>query len=210
MLKRTVLHTILMMVLIGSPMTGAGPARDALMRFFDQTQTLDARFVQVVYDERGRPVQKATGRVTLSRPGQVRWEYLSPDPQLILVDGRHLWIYDEALEQVTVKPVKEALGTAPIMLLTEARGLTDEYSISERDANTVELRPRVKDSEFVRIDFGFRDGRVEQMVLHDQFGQRTLVRFEDARVNEALPPETFRFTVPPEVDVIGNPGATSD
>jgi len=199
---------LLLMGLLWSATVLAGSGRDALLGFFEHTRTLEAGLSQTVYDDKGKPLQHATGRVALQRPGRVRWEYLSPDPQLLLIDGRRLWIYDKELAQVTVKPVREALATAPIVLLTEASGIEDEFEITDRGRQGglkwVELRPRVQDSEFERIDFAFEGDKVAQMVLFDQFGQRTAIRFTDERINIELPAETFRFEVPAGVDVIGD------
>lgn len=199
---------LLLMALLWSSAALAGTGREALLGFFEHTRTLEAGFRQTVYDDKGRAVQEAAGRMALQRPGRVRWEYLSPDPQLLLVDGRRLWIYDKDLAQVMVKPVREALATAPIVLLTEASGIEDEFEITEGarqgGLEWVSLRPRVQDSEFERIDFALDGDRVAQMVLFDHFGQRTVIRFTDERVNADLPADTFRFEVPEGVDVIGN------
>ncbi len=185
----------------------ADEADERLRAFFTEVTTLDARFYQEVFDENEQSVQKSSGFVKLSRPGRFRWEYDWPSPQLILADGELLWIYDEELAQATVKPIAEALGAAPIVLLTELRPLQEEFQIkalAEQDGLAwLALLPKVQDTEFTRIEIGMQAQVVRQMALYDQFGQKTVIRFEDLKTGITIPPADFRFDVPEGVDVIG-------
>ena len=198
---------VLMFLISCSLLVQANEARDRLNAFFTEIKTLDARFYQEVFDENGQSVQKSSGTIKLSRPGKFSWKYDRPSPQLILADGQRLWIYDEELAQATVKPMQDALGAAPIVLLTELRPLQEEFQINELTRQNgltwLALLPKVQDTEFNRIEIGMQGELVRQMDLHDQFGQKTVIRFEDMKTNLALSPSDFRFDVPEGVDVIG-------
>ena len=178
-----------------------------LERFFAEFQSLEARFSQEIFDDQGESLQRSTGDVQLSRPGRFRWQYGKPFEQLILADGKKLWIYDKELEQVSVKPLSEALGNAPIMLLVEGRPLEEEFVIEDigvsQGLNWVELQPKVRDTEFNTVQLGFDQASVREMILHDQFGQRTVIKFDDVETNPSFSDETFRFDIPPGADVIG-------
>ncbi len=187
-----------------------GPDRTAvtrLDRFFDEVNTLAGRFTQEVIDEQGKSIQRGAGRVWLARPGRFRWEYEKPYPQLILADGQRLWLYDQELEQVTVKPQREALGAAPIALLDRRGDLDEQFVIhgaERRDGlEWVTLEPRVKDTEFLRVRLGLEGAVVRRMELLDQFGQTTRIAFSHLRVNAPIDPQRFRFEPPPGVDVLG-------
>ncbi len=185
----------------------AEQARERLNQFFTEVTSLDAEFIQEVFDEKGESMQKSSGTVRLLRPGRFRWEYLEPTPQLILADGRNLWIYDIELEQATVKPLRDALGAAPIMLLSEKRPLEEDFIIHKftqhGNLDWVEAVPRKQDIEFQRIEFGLKGRDVTQLVLHDQFGQKTVIQFVELTTNLNLEPYEFRLDLPPGVDVIG-------
>ena len=45
----------------------------------------------------------SAGQVWLRRPQLFRWEYGGDFPEVVVADGKNIWIYDEMLEQVTVK-----------------------------------------------------------------------------------------------------------
>lgn len=186
----------------------AGAGEDSrLDRFFGEVRTLQAVFTQEVRNERGSLLQRSSGDVALMRPGRFRWEYREPFPQLILADGERLWLYDEELEQVTVKPQGEALGAAPIALLDRRGTLEDQFTIGEpqrRDGlEWVVLVPKVRDTEFTRVEFGLDDEGIRRMRLLDQFGQTTVIDFDDLRTNPPLDSSLFRFEVPEGVDVMG-------
>lgn len=184
----------------------ASEARDRLDHFFNKIVSLDGLFTQEVLDEQGHQVQMASGSIKLLRPGRFVWDYEKPFKQLIIADGQFLWIYDSELEQATVKSIDKALGTAPIMLLSEIRSVDEDFIVIEEPPadglEWVELQPKVKDTDFLRIRFGLNKEGIARMVLFDQFGQRTIIRFEKMKFNTTLAPSAFRFKVPPGVDVI--------
>lgn len=189
---------------VGATLAQSAPER--LEHFSSEVRTLDAKFTQRVFGEDGQLVQESSGSVQLARPGRFRWEYEKPDEQLILADGENLWIYDAELEQATVKTIESALGAAPIMLLTGQRPLEEQFKIelAAADGNLqwVELVPRVEDAEFNRIKLGLDDAGVKGMILHDQFGQRTVIRLHDVHTNVAIDSARFRFDPPEGTDVI--------
>ena len=200
------LITVLILVLALTP-AHAKEARKRLDSFFTNVVTLDGRFSQVVVDERGEVIQESSGKVKLLRPGRFRWDYEKPFKQLIVSDGQYLWIYDSELAQATVKELGEALGTAPIMLLSEPRSLEEDFIMYDggpaEGLEWVELQPKVADTDFKRIRFGLDQRGVQRMVLFDQFGQQTIIRFQGVKFNTEIPASAFRFDVPPGVDVIG-------
>ncbi|MDQ3268888.1 MAG: outer membrane lipoprotein chaperone LolA, partial [Pseudomonadota bacterium] len=84
--------------------TAMAGARDELNAFTKGLKGLDGQFTQQVFDANGKLKETASGQLALSAPRLFRWEYVKPYPQLIVADGRKVWIYDEDLEQVTVRP----------------------------------------------------------------------------------------------------------
>jgi outer membrane lipoprotein carrier protein len=100
------------------------------------------------------------------------------------------------------------LAGAPIALLSEPRPLEESFRIEvvgERAGlNWVELTPHDRDADFTRILIGMDGSRIGMMVLYDQFGQQTRIRFSDMRLNPGFPSRIFRFEAPEGVDVIRN------
>ncbi len=180
---------------------------EMLNSFMRKAKTLEATFTQEVLSEKGMIVQTSYGKFYLSRPGKFRWVYESPTPQEIISDGKKLWVYDKDLEQVTVKPLRQALGNSPAAILTQQHDFTKDYLVLEKSPREglqwVDLRPKRKDSEFKRILIGLdRDG-IQAMDLYDHLGQITMIRFQKSAYNVAVSPKYFRFKPPAGADVIG-------
>lgn len=178
----------------------------ALARFFDGVQTLQAGFTQTQTDERGETLGESAGTMTLARPGRFRWEYQSPAPQLIVTDGSKLWLYDRDLKQVTVRPAAEALQGTPAALLSQQQTLTDSFRIAdvgfEAGARRLRLTPKAKDGDFQSVDLWLQAGTPVRMLFKDQLGGATDIRFSGVRSNGRVDAAQFRFQPPAGVEVI--------
>lgn len=191
-----------------------GTAREQLDVFSDGLTTLHARFTQVVVSSDSTVQDRSEGEVWLSRPNLFRWSYGGDYPERVVADGRHIWIHDEMLEQVTVKDMTASELESPLVLLTEPGRLEEQFEVREAgatdDAALLELRARNPEYEFERILLGLHNDSLVLMILEDAFGLRTEIRFSDAQRNPELDDALFRFELPEGVDVIGDlPGASN-
>lgn len=185
----------------------ASPAEARLDRYLGGVTTLRAEFRQEVVDAEGRVRDRAAGTLTLQKPGRFRWDYRDPAGQLLVCDGTQVWLYDEDLAQVTVRPVSQTLTTTPAMLLT-GQGRVGEAFVVADDADAdgldwILLEPRAQDTDFRRVRLALRDGELVRMELTDRLGQVTAIDFSRIERNPAVPASLFRFDPPPGVDVVG-------
>ena len=187
--------------------TMAADAEQRLEAALKKMDNLSAEFKQTLLDEDKNIVQQSRGTLALQRPGKFAWIYAEPFEQRIIADGSELWIYDVALDQVTVKPMDEGISNAPIMILMKESDVTQQFKVSEVGQRKylywIELEPLASDLEFQRIFIGLEDGRVRAMELQDQFGQSTQIVFDNLRLGVVHNPATFKFVPPDGVDVYG-------
>jgi outer membrane lipoprotein carrier protein len=180
---------------------------DALHKFIATTSSAQGDFVQKVYNRKHKLTQEASGTLAFLRPGRFRWTYAKPYAQVIVGDGSKVWIYDEDLNQVTVRPLDRALGSTPAALLAGSGEIERAFTLidqGEKDGlEWVEAQPRDKNSNFESIRMGFGPGGLETMELADSFGQTTVLTFTDLRRNPKLDPSLFKFVPPKGADVIG-------
>lgn len=199
---------LLSVVLLGISLLAHAGAIDSLRTFVRETHSARAQFSQVVLDRGGQTRQQASGTMEFSRPGKFRWTYAKPYEQLIVGDGVKLWVYDKELEQVTVKKLGEALGSSPAALLAGDNEIEKFFSLSDagnRDGlDWLEAVPKSKDTTFEFIRMGFAGSTLKVMELKDNFGQRTVIRFDKLERNPRLGPDQFKFTPPKGADVIGD------
>jgi outer membrane lipoprotein carrier protein len=182
-------------------------ARAQLDRFSDGLETLHATFEQQVIGSDGEATDRSSGEVWLSRPHLFRWEYGGEFPELVVADGRNIWIYDEQLEQVTVKDQGQAVVDSPLTLLTDPGRLDRQFEVTEAGESDqwqlLELRPKDSNADFERILLGLRDDSLQLMVMEDTFGLRTEITFGAVQRNPKLDSGLFKFEPPESADVIG-------
>ncbi len=172
------------------------------------THSARADFTQKVYDRNGALVQQSSGHFVFVRPGRFRWVYAKPYPQLIVGDGTRVWIYDQDLNQVTVRRMAKALGSTPAALLAGDAEVEQAFVLSDAgDKDGLEwlqAEPRDTEAGFDRIRIGFGAGGIEAMELVDHFGQRTELRFTDLQRNVRVDAGVFHFVPPKGADVLGS------
>jgi len=189
----------------------AGPAEAAvpseLREFFAGIDTIRGEFRQVLFDARGRAVERSFGEFAILKPGRFRWHYTEPYEQLIVADGENIWLYDVDFEQVTVREQTDSLSQSPAMLLGGDADALDAFrylgSYSRGGRDWLRLEPVAPESDFRAVDLSFTGGELELMELTDALGQVTRIEFTELVLNESLEDALFTFTPPPGVDVIG-------
>ncbi len=179
----------------------------SLDNFFAQTRNFSASFSQTQFDADQKLMQKSSGNIQVQRPNKFRLQYLKPYKQLYVADGAKLWSYDEDLEQIIVKPQTEVLANSPAMILSNVKILRDHYQVShqgqEQGMDWYKLTPLQSDAGFESVFLAFKNNSLKIMEMLDSFGQTTRLEFTDMKVNTPLADETFRFTPPKGVDIIG-------
>ena len=169
--------------------------------------SLRAGFIQTVFDEDGLQIDESKGTVAFRRPYRFRWDYETPEPQIIVADGTHVWWHDVELEQVTVRPVVSALAGTPAELLAgPRRRVDDHFRVSALpavgDIDWFELVPLAPDSVFRAIRVGLQGAELRRVEMDDSFGQTTRIDFFDIEHNPRLRDALFRFEPPSGTDVI--------
>lgn len=190
----------LLLALLAGPLAAADA--DALDRFYTDTRTLTGRFTQTVRDASGAVTEQSQGSFAIERPGRFRWDYEAPYEQTIVADGRELWVYEPDLDQATVRPIDEQTADAPGLLLSGARFPRELFEVSTQADGWLLLTPRRKDSGLGSVRLKLAAGSVQALELADGLGQTTRIEFTDIQRNVQVPAARFRFSPPPDVDVI--------
>lgn len=209
---RAKLNFLLLLMMCATPVVladGAGPARIALEAFTGGLDTFQAGFKQTVKSQDGRVQDQAGGRLWLKSPDRLRWVYRGDFPETIVADGENIWIYDETLQQVTVKPQSDQASDSPLLILSDISRLDEQFRVTElgdyEDMLLLELKSLDAEAEFERILLGFNDAGISMMAMEDAFGQRTEIYFNDLHRNGPIDPVMFRFEPPADADVVGVP-----
>lgn len=181
-------------------------AANKLSALLGSTQTITGSFSQLTLDSSGTQLQEAAGEMVLQRPGLFRWHTNPPLEQLLVSNGKKVWLYDPDLMQVTVQKMDQRLTHTPALLLSgDVSKISENFSISYKEGGPVVdfvLTPTAKDTLFDTLRLSFRDGVINDMQLLDAVGQRTNILFMNVKVNEPVSADQFVFDAPEGVDVI--------
>src|SRR6059036_646398 len=101
-------------LVLAAPSAGPAATLDDVVRDLEGTYSrmidLRAEFTQTAFNKSLNQTIPAQGTVYLKKGGKLRWEYKEPTPQEIVSDGKKLWVYTPALNQVNVGDAPEALA----------------------------------------------------------------------------------------------------
>jgi outer membrane lipoprotein carrier protein len=201
-------NTLISLIFITLSNPALADAKARLEAFVASTKGLKAHFTQTVSDRAGRSTQTASGDLYFARPGKFRWVYQKPYAQLIVGDGKKLWIHDEDLDQVTVRNLDQALGDSPAALLAGDNNIDNLFNLKDAgikdDLEWLEATPKSKEGSFEQVRMGFKGNDLHTMELKDNFGQTTLLKFSNLIRNPAMGSSLFRFTPPKGIDIIGD------
>lgn len=196
---------------------------ETLRSFVKEVQSGRGAFTQVVTSPDGKRVRRSSGSLEFQRPDHFRFTYQKPSEQVIVGDGKKVWLWDADLNQVTVRPMGHAMGSTPAALLAggsldkdfvlknlpassaSAASATSSGSLQDASLEWVEALPRQKDGQFQWVRVGFRGPNLAALEILDSFGQRSRLDFAQFESKVTLPPARFQFTPPPGADVLNQP-----
>ena len=180
--------------------------------FLTDVTTMQGSFEQSLIDADGTVVEVTSGTLEIERPVRFRWSYSEPYEQWLIADGLNVWSYDLDLQQVTVKPQRDALANTPALLLGGAKDALAQFNFGgttvDEVTTWVRLEPKDENSGFNRIELGFIGGKLMRMMFFDNLQQTTLIALHDVTINEPIDAERFEFSAPDGVDVVGVPITT--
>lgn len=197
---------VLMLSLSSLAARAAEPAVE-LAQLLAAAKSVEARFEQTVSGAAGQPAQRASGVMHVARPQLFRWDVKSPFEQLIVADGKQVWVYDPDLAQAVVRPFDRQLADTPALLFSgDAQKIGERYDVSlaggDGDVRRFVLKPHDAEALFESLQVSFRKGRLSEMMLVDSLGQKTTIAFSDVKLNGKSPASLFRFEPPAGTDVI--------
>ncbi|MBI1196117.1 MAG: outer membrane lipoprotein chaperone LolA [Gammaproteobacteria bacterium] len=177
-----------------------------LKTFFADLKDLGGNFVQRAEDDPRLSGGLHEGRFLLQRPGHFRWRYERPERQIIIADGDRLMIYDEDLEQLTIKALDSSARNSPAGLLVTHEAVDKLFDIkrlpTEARIDWFELIPKSGNSGFRYTRIGLSNGQLKAMIIEDEFGQRTRFSFAAVTRHPQIPADAFTVHPPPGTDVM--------
>lgn len=197
---------VLALLLFARPVMTAEAAGDPLGRFLTDFQSLRAGFVQTLLNESGERLEQTEGVLYLQQPGKFHWAYQTPYLQQIITDGEWLWIFDQDLEQVTIREMGVAIRQTPAAVILGNTDIAEHFIRLDMGKiegfDWIKLTPKDAESQYDHLRFGFDHSRLAMLIIEDKLGQIIRIDFKDVIKNADLSADLFQLQIPPGVDVI--------
>jgi outer membrane lipoprotein carrier protein len=180
---------------------------DALQHHYETTRSFSATFTEQIAAV-GAPVRSREGTVAFSKPGRMRWDFESPNKELLVSNGQTVFSYDPGLNQVVETPLKDALrAPGATEFLLGAGNIRKDFIASApksppADGLThVTLTPR-QGGNTIELGIAPTSGDIRRLEITDQLGNKTSLEFSDLRDNVEITDSEFDFTPPAGADVV--------
>ena len=192
------------------PVANTTHAVENLQKKLGLINSFSANFIQLTQDGLGKTLQRVEGFMQVEKPGKLRWKTKGIYEQLVISDGKSLWIYDADLEQVSIKDMDNRLSETPALLLGgDVSAIGDDFIITQMPSDNVIrfiLQPKDTSQLFdsLELDFNTLDEQqsLTQMIIRDASGQVTNISFTNVLNNPKLNQDLFNFDIPKGIDVI--------
>ena len=189
--------------------TSEQQALDAIQRQYEKVSTFEADFTQRSYVKMMNQTQSVKGTVKIKKPGKMKWVYGAPDTQILISDGKNLWLYVPEEEHATKVPVESIYSSnTPALFLAGKGKLTRSFnveSVSEENRNIlVTLVPKNEDQGLARLILHAdkKNYQITGSTVYDKLGNKTEIRFSRIRINREIPEEQFQLKTPPGVEIL--------
>ena len=167
---------------------------------FDQESILKAMAV----------TDTASGRLMVRQPGKMRWEYLLPEPQTIITDGKDLWVYRPEENQVLVGKAPALFGEGKgAGFLSNIKTVRQSFQVT-REPEPGPKRYRLKlvpnrstvDLKEVFLEIDRKTFDLVEITTVNVYGDETRIELKNIQFDPPPTETLFRFEVPQGADIL--------
>lgn len=178
-----------------------------LQKKYESIDSIKADFTQEV-TSKGMPAMKSEGKVWLRKPGKMRWEYKKPARDLIVSDGKTIWLFQPDLNQVIERKASTAASSMATDFLSGIGSLEKEFDVKLSEVEAINhvliLTPRQEQPGLSKLilEVDKEKSIVEKTIITDHFGNQTSVAFDNVKLNASIKDSLFRYAPPKGAKVV--------
>jgi outer membrane lipoprotein carrier protein len=178
---------------------------------YAKSQSLVAKFNQVVVSAISKQKQTSSGVLMFKRPNRIRWETIAPDKSLFVSNGKTAWYYtppfdpddkDERGEyrETPASNVQTKLANA---LLSGTFSVARDMAIKQESALRFSLTPRKKGAGSVQraeIEIDPKTELISKVLIEHRGGNTTEISLSEIGLGKTVADDLFSFTPPTDAD----------
>ena len=151
---------------------------------------------------------RESGRVSVKKPGKMRWTYAKPERKELVSDGRRLYWYVPEDKQVIVRDATTQ-ATTPDLFLSGRGDIARDFTASYVDPPipgtlALKLVPRRSEPEYEYLVLALDPAtlQIRALTTRDHQGGESTLTFTNMKENRGLSDNDFVFKVPGGVTVV--------
>ena len=187
---------------------------------YEKTKDLQADFTQKTTIEGFERPITSSGKVSIKKPGRLRWNYLDPSVEDIYVNRDDVKVYVPEHKQVLVgKLTQMAASRAPLELLLGAAKLEESFDIEPTPGKgrgvggirLLTLLPKSREGEAGRslqrivLEVFPKTYFIRTVTLYEMSGNVASFEFSSLQSNLGLADSFFDLKLPADVEVVKAP-----
>ncbi len=169
-----------------------------------------AQFFQTSSIKAMEITDSASGRAFFKRSGKMRWEYETPDRQIIITDAKTLWVFRPEDNQVMIgKAPSFFKGGKGFSFLSDMKVIRQKFDMvlekeTEEGFFVLKLLPREKTYDIVEIFLWISRNifDVVKILTYNSYGDETRIVFNNVQLRENLDDSLFTFEVSEGMEVL--------
>ena len=198
----------------------AGFSLDKLQSSYKKNASLEADFLQEVYQASLGRTKTSKGNLKLSKPNLARWEIYEPEASVMVSNGHKLSYYTpdargKGKGQVIERKSSDLQNQPLFRILTGQSSLDKEFTIEKNTAvdgtepgekwTELVLKPQKKMGDVATVQLKV-DSKylIRELITESQTGNKTKITLQNQVLGAKLPPALFEFKPPSDTEVLQN------
>ena len=152
----------------------------------------------------------ASGRAFFKRSGKMRWEYETPERQMIITDGKTLWVFRPEDNQVMIGNAPSFFkGGKGFSFLSDMEVIRQKFSMvlekeTEEGFFVLKLLPLEKTYDIVEIYLWVsrKTFNVVRILTYNSYGDETRISFNNIQLKQNLDDSLFNFEISEDMEVL--------
>jgi outer membrane lipoprotein carrier protein len=174
---------------------------------YNHAKTLQVQFTET-YTGQGRPRQYETGRLSLRKPGRMRWDYSLPAGKLFLSDGKDVFLYTPEAKRVERMPLKETDDMrAPLAFLLGKLDFDKEFRdfqmAPKADNYLITATAKSDKLPYDHVEILVTPGfEIRTLIVKGLDKSLLIYQFDQEKLNPPIDDRQFKFQMPPGATLI--------
>lgn len=192
---------------------------EKLQSTYEEARTLSADFKQTSTLQLSNRVKYGAGSMVFLKPGHMRWDYVDPDQQILISDGKRISMYFEKTKQMIITDAKEFLQSDVTYSFFAGKGdIIKDFEVDKpslpvsniEDSHLLKLVPRRAHPQvaYMHAWITKQSFLISRLQIVDHFDTITDLQFSNIQVNSTryndgpINADLFTFAPPAGTEII--------